>query len=422
MTLPLADTMRRAPNKDDGGFFFVFITVALDMLAIGLIVPVLPSLVNDMTGGDISKAALYVGLFSVCWAAMQFLAMPIFGALSDQYGRKPIFLVSNFGQAFAHILTALAPGFVMLAVARLFSGLFSAVTSTANAYIADTVAPDKRAQKFGMLGAAFGLGFIFGPAMGGFLGKIDLHLPFWVAAGLTFANGLYGVFFVKESLKSEDRTPFTWAKANPVGSVGFLAENPKVMLLAGIKSLADFSFVVYPATFVLYGLYRYGWQSDVSGLTLGIVGVLAMLVQVVLIGPIIKALGEIRRMIFGLLCGGIGFALYALAPSGMWFWAAMPIAAMVGCLNPAVMALMSREIGPNEQGRLQGAVGLVQAGASIVGPLAFTSLFAWSVSPDRLVPMAGAAFMLAAICTLAGFVIAILSMKRLALVSPTHAA
>ena len=396
-----------------GGFVFVFVTVALDMLAIGLIVPVLPNLINDMTGGDIGEAAKYVGLFSVGWAIMQFLAMPIFGALSDQYGRKPIFLISNFGQALAHVLTAIAPGFVLLAVSRLLSGLFSAVTSTANAYIADTVAPDQRAQKFGLLGAAFGLGFILGPAMGGYLGKIDLHLPFWIAAAMTFANGLYGLFFVKESLPIENRTKFTWTKANPIGSVGFLTENPKVMLLAGIKALSDFSFVVYPATFVLYGLYRYGWESDVSGLTLGLVGVFSMLMQIFLVGRVIKAIGEVRTMILGLFCGAVGFALYGFAPSAIWFWAAMPIASMVGFFNPAIMALMSREIGPNQQGRLQGAIGAVQAATAIIGPLAFTSLFAWSVAPSNNIELPGLAFMFAAFCTFSAFVIAILSRGRL---------
>jgi DHA1 family tetracycline resistance protein-like MFS transporter len=413
MTSALPETIIPAPKNNQGGFIFVFVTVALDMLAIGLIVPVLPNFINKLTDGDISQAAYYVGIFSVGWAIMQFLAMPIMGALSDQYGRKPIFLISNFGQAFAHILTAVASGFVLLAISRLLSGVFSAVTSTANAYIADTVPPNERAQKFGMLGAAFGLGFILGPAIGGFLGKIDIHLPFWVAAGMTFANRLYGLFFVKESLAPENRSPFSWAKANPVGSVGFLTENPKVFLLACIKSLADFSFVVYPATFVLYGLYRYGWESDISGLTLGLVGILAMIVQVFLVGPTIRAIGEARTMILGLLCGGIGFALYSLAPTGKWFWAAMPIAALVGFLNASVMALMSREIGPHEQGRLQGAIGAVQAGTAIIGPIAFTTLFAWSVAPERTVKMPGSAFMLASLCILIGFTIAAFNLRRL---------
>jgi MFS transporter, DHA1 family, tetracycline resistance protein len=399
--------------KDNGGFIFVFVTVALDMLAIGLIVPVLPNLVNQMTGGDISEAAKYVGFFSMIWAVMQFIFMPIMGALSDQIGRKPIFLISNFGQAFAHVLTAVAPGLIVLAISRLLSGAFSAVTSTANAYIADTVAADQRAQKFGMLGAAFGLGFILGPAMGGYLGKIDLQLPFWVAAGMTALNGFYGLFFVKESLKPEDRSPFSWAKANPIGSVGFLSENPRVALLASIRALSDFSFVVYPATFVLYGLYRYGWESDVAGITLGVVGVLSMLMQVFLVGPVIKAIGEVKTMILGLLCGGLGFALYGLAPAGVWFWAAMPVAALVGFLNPAIMGLLSREIGPHEQGRLQGALGAVQAGVSIIGPLLFTSLFAWSVAPERAVKLPGSAFMLAAFCTLLGFVIAVITIRKL---------
>jgi DHA1 family tetracycline resistance protein-like MFS transporter len=245
------------------------------------------------------------------------------------------------------------------------------------------------------------------------LGKINLHLPFWVAAGMTALNGLYGLFFVPESLPPQHRSPFNWAKANPLGSVGFLGENPKVMLLASVKGLADFSFVVYPATFVLYGLYRYGWGSDVAGLTLGLVGVFSMLVQVFLVGPVIKALGEVRTMILGFLCGGIGFALYGLAPTGLWFWLSMPIAALVGFLNPAIMGLMSREIGPNEQGRLQGAIGAVQAGTAIIGPIVFTSVFAFTVAPERHIKLPGSAFMLASFCTLMGCAIAAFNISRL---------
>jgi MFS transporter, DHA1 family, tetracycline resistance protein len=396
-----------------GSFAFVFVTVALDMLSIGLIVPILPALVNEMTGGDIKEAAHYVGIFSLLWASMQFIFMPILGALSDQIGRKPVFLISNFGQAIAHVLTALAPGLVLLAFSRLLLGGVSAVVSTANAYIADTVAPDQRAAKFGMLGAAFGLGFILGPAVGGYLGKIDLHLPFWVAAGLTFVNGVYCLFFVKESLPVADRSPFAWAKVNPVKSIGFLGENAKVMRLAIVKGLADFSHVVYSSVFVLYGLHRYGWQSDTSGLTLGIVGILAMVVQVGLVGRTIKAIGEVRTMILGLVCGGVGFALYGLAPTAMWFWLALPIGALSGFLAPAIMGLLSREIGPHEQGRLQGALGAVQAGASIIGPLIFTGIFAWSVSSERAVELPGAAFILAAGFTLTGGLIAILSLPML---------
>ncbi|NJR20079.1 MAG: TCR/Tet family MFS transporter [Hyphomonadaceae bacterium] len=228
MTEP--STIETDPKPNTSGFVFVFLTVALDMLAIGLIVPILPNLVNEMTGGDISQAALYVGLFSMLWAVMQFVFMPIMGALSDQYGRKPIFVLSNFGQCAAHILAALSPGFFLLGLSRVLLGATGAVVSTANAYIADTTPPDGRAAKFGMLGAAFGLGFILGPALGGYLGKFDLHMPFWVAAGMTFLNGLYGQFFLKESLPLHNRTRFNWAKANPVGSIGFLGENPKVTL------------------------------------------------------------------------------------------------------------------------------------------------------------------------------------------------
>lgn len=415
MTDDTASALSTSPSAAPAasGFIFVFMTVALDMLSIGLIVPILPSLVNDMTGGDISKAALYVGIFSTIWAVMQFIFMPIMGALSDQYGRKPIFVFSNFGQAFAHVLAALAPGFFLLGLSRVILGATGAVISTANAYIADTTPPDQRASRFGMLGAAFGLGFILGPALGGYLGKFDLHLPFWVAAALTCINGLYGQFFLKESLKPEDRSPFAWSKANPVGSVSFLRENPKVMILAFIKGLTELAFVVYPATFVLFGLYRYGWQSDVAGLTLGLVGIWAMIVQIFLVGRVIKKIGEVNTMLLGLGCGALGFALYGFAPTAWAFWSFMPIAALMGFLNPAVMGLASREIGPHEQGRLQGALGAVQAATSIIGPVIFSSIFAWSISTERALPLPGLAFIFASAFTFSALTIAFLSLKRL---------
>jgi MFS transporter, DHA1 family, tetracycline resistance protein len=243
-----------------------------------------------------------------------------------------------------------------------------------------------------------------------------LHLPFWVAAGLTFTNGLYGLFFVKESLPIEDRTKFTWAKANPVGSLEFLTEQPKVLLLAIVKGLSDFGHNVYGAVFVLYGLHRYNWGSDVTGLTLGLVGLLAMLVQVLLVGRVIKAIGEVRTMIFGLLAGAIAFAAYGLAPTALWFWVALPIGALSGLLAPAIMGLLSRQIGPHEQGRLQGALGSVQAGVTIIGPLVYSGLFAWSVAPQRDVELPGAAFMLAGFFTLLGFVLAATNLKKLQVV------
>jgi DHA1 family tetracycline resistance protein-like MFS transporter len=394
------------------GFIFVFITITLDMLALGLIVPVLPNLLKTMTNGNVGEAAHMIGIFGFFWALMQFISMPILGALSDQIGRKPILLISNFGQALSNLMTAFAPGFWVLLLSRILSGAVSAVGSTANAYVADTEPKETRAQKFGLLGAAFGLGFILGPAIGGYLGRIDLRLPFLVAAGLCTLNGLFGLFMLKESLLPEHRRPFRWNSANPIDSLQFLASNPKILKLALIRGLCDFAQVVYPTTFVLYGFYRYGWESDVAGLTLGLVGLSSMIVQAGLVGRIIRRIGEVSTLILGLLLGAVGYGLYAWAPNQYVLWASIPIASLAGIYGAAIQSLLTRQIGPDEQGRLQGAIGAVQAATSMVGPLVFTAIFAWSIAAAREPSLPGLALSLAALCLLIATGIAATSARQ----------
>lgn len=398
------DASQEIPNSS--GFLFVFITITLDMLALGLIVPVLPNLLKDMTGGNVSEAARMIGVFGFFWALMQFICMPIMGGLSDQFGRKPILLISNFGQALSNLMTAFAPGFWVLLLSRIVSGAVSAVGSTANAYVADTEPKETRAQKFGMLGAAFGLGFILGPAIGGYLGRIELRLPFFVAAGLCTLNGLFGLIMLKESLKPENRRPFRWLSANPIGSIQFLGSNPKILKLAIIRGLCDFAQVVYPSTFVLYGFYRYGWESDVAGLTLGLVGLCSMIVQAGLVGRIIRRIGEVSTLILGLVLGAFGYALYAWAPNQYVLWASVPVASLGGLYGAAIQSLLTRQIGLDEQGRLQGAVGAVQAATSMVGPIIFTTIFGWSIASVRDPSLPGLALSLAAFCLMIATAIA----------------
>ena len=257
---------------------FIFITLVLDMLALGMIVPVLPKLVEDFVHGDTARAAYIVGVFGAVWALMQFVFSPVLGALSDHYGRRPVVLLSNFGLGLDYIVMALAPTVWWLFVGRVISGITSASFSTASAYIADVTPPEKRAGAFGMLSAAFGLGFVLGPALGGVLGEIDPRLPFWVAAGLSLLNAMYGLFVLPESLAHDHRSIFKWQRANPIGSLTLLRSNFELLALAVVMFISYIAHEALPTTFVLYAMYRYHWNARMIGLAIATVGVCSALV------------------------------------------------------------------------------------------------------------------------------------------------
>jgi DHA1 family tetracycline resistance protein-like MFS transporter len=400
-----------SPVDNRAAFIFIFITVALDMLALGVIVPVLPKLIVDMRGGDEASAAHWVGLFGTLWAAMQFIAMPIVGALSDKIGRRPVVLVSNFGQAADYALMALAPNLWWLLIGRLISGLTSSSVTTAFAYIADVTAPEKRAAVFGALGAAFGLGFVIGPWLGGELGGLDPRMPFWVAGALSLLNGAYGLFVLPESLPPERRTHFSWAKANPIGSFAMLRANPQIGGLAAIKFLNDLAHVVYPATFALFAMHAFEWGPKEVGRILAVVGVSGIIVQAGLVGRIVAAIGERRALIAGLACGSIGFALYGLSREPWMLFAAIPIAAFWGLAGPAGQALMSQRVSPSEQGRLQGALSSLTGIAGMAGPSIFTGVFAYAIGASAPFSFAGAAFMTAAVFVALGLPIALRALR-----------
>lgn len=393
-------------SKLNNGFNFVFLTVALDMLAIGLLIPILPNLVNSFTGENVAKAAELTGWFAMLWASAQFLFMPIAGALSDHYGRKPIFLLSNIGQAIAMALLAFAPNLWVLALARIVSGIMSASVSTAYAYIADVFEPQERAAKFGILGAAFGLGFIMGPPIAGILSKIDLHLPLKLAAIIALCNFCYGLFFLQESLKPELRTKFKWSRANPVSTLSFFKDNPKIHGLALVKYLNDIAHVVLPATFVLYALHRFGWGPEESGILMGIVGLLSVIVQGFLIKPIVKALGEKAAMFLGLTCGIIGFSGYGFASNYWQLGIAAVFASFWSVYGAAVQTFLTSKVSPAEQGRLQGALGSMTATASIIGPPLFSHIFAFAIAEGANLQIPGMAFILSAILISAALLIA----------------
>ncbi len=380
----------------NAGFVYIFITILLDMLAIGIIIPVLPGLIVSFLQGDTARAAEIYGLFGTFWALMQFIFSPIQGSLSDRLGRRPVILASNLGLGLDYILMALAPNLIWLFVGRLISGITTANISTAYAYIADITEPEKRAKRFGMLGAAFGVGFIIGPAIGGILGGIDPRLPFWAAAAFCLTNAVYGFFILPESLPPEKRTPFSWKRANPVGSLKLLRSRPGLFGLASANFLGNFAHVVLPSVTVLYMGYRYGWSETTIGFTLAMVGVCSMIVQGGLVGPIVAKIGERSALLIGLLFGALGFAIYGLANTGTWFLVGMPLMAIWGIANPAAQGLMSRRVSETEQGQLQGANASVQGIANLVGPVIFTQSFAYSIDPAHGVHIPGVPFLISA--------------------------
>ena len=391
---------------------FIFVTIVLDMFALGMIIPVLPHLIEDFLGGDTAGAAKVYGVFGTVWALMQFLSMPVVGALSDRYGRRRVVLLSNLGLGLDYVLMALAPNLWWLFVGRVISGMTAASVSTGMAYIADVTPPEKRSTAFGKVGVAFGLGFVLGPALGGLLGSVDPRLPFWVAAALSLANAAYGYFILPESLPPERRREFQWRRANPVGSLALLRRHPELSGLAGVVLLSNLAHVALPATFVLYAAYRYGWQERDVGLVMAGVGICSALVQGALVGPTVRRFGERRALLVGLACGAVGFLGYGLAPTGLLFLAAVPVVALWGLASPAAQGIMSRHIGPMEQGALQGATGSLMGIATMIGPGLFAGIFAYSIGAGTRWHAPGAAFVLASLLLAAAALLAVRTTAR----------
>jgi DHA1 family tetracycline resistance protein-like MFS transporter len=375
-------------------FAFVFITVLLDMFAIGIIIPVLPRLVEDFVGGNTAKAASIYGLFGTVWALMQFLFSPVLGSLSDRFGRRAIILLSNFGLGLDYILMALAPSLTWLFVGRVISGITAASISTAGAYIADVTPPEQRAAKFGMLGAAFGAGFVVGPALGGVLGDISPRLPFWVAAAFSLTNAMYGLFVLPESLPRERRVGFSWHKANPLGAFKLLRSHAELWGLACVSFLSNLAHVALPSVSVLYMGYRYEWDTRSVGLLLAGVGVASIIVQGFLVSRVVKKLGERRTMLVALAFGFIGFGIQGLASSGAIYVIGVAAMSLWGMMTPAVQGVMTRLVGPTEQGQLQGANSSVMGIANLIGPIIFTQTFAFFIATHRDWKLPGAPFLL----------------------------
>ncbi|MBX3423529.1 MAG: TCR/Tet family MFS transporter [Pirellulaceae bacterium] len=388
-----------SPGTRPAALRFIFITVLLDVLSLGLLIPVLPTLIEqEFLGGDTVRAAQYTGLFGTTWALMQFLFSPVMGALSDRFGRRRVILISCFGLGLDYILMALAPSLWWLLVGRILSGITAASFSTAAAYVADVTPPEKRAASYGLyVGSAWGIGFVLGPAVGGVLGDFGLRWPLWCAAGLTLLNALYGYFVLPESLPLEHRSKFRLSKANPLGSLRLLRSIPGLFGLAMVFLLYQLAHQVYQNVFVLYATHRYQWSSKVVGLTLTAVGVLAVVMQAYVVRKTASRLGDWRMVSIALLAGAAGYTIYGLAGTQWLFWAGIPIFSLVGYFSPGLQGLMTRRVPPHSQGQLQGANSSLMGIAGIFGPFIFSTIFAAVIDPAVPVKMPGAPILEAAV-------------------------
>src|SRR3979411_357894 len=398
---PGPDSPAPASRFGQAAFIFIFITILFDFLAFGIIAPVLPNLIIQFEGGNIASTASITGYFGFAWAAMQFIFSPVLGAWSDRFGRRPIILISCAGLGFDYILMAMAPTLSWLFVGRVISGITTSNISTAFAYVTDVTPRERRAKQFGLISAAFGLGFIIGPAVGGLLGNVHLRLPFWIAAGLGLTNAIYGFFILPESLPPERRSKNAWRMANPLGSLNLLRSHPELGGLAIVTVLYYLAHQVLPTIFVLYADYRYGWSAPPMGLSLAAVGVCVSLASGLLVGPFVKRFGERYSLLSGLMFGFLAFMGFALASRGWMAFAAIPLIALWGIAGPAMQSLMSQRVDPSSQGKLQGAVNSLRAMTGMIGPLLFTQVFAIAISPHVSVQVPGAPYCGAAVWMLA---------------------
>jgi DHA1 family tetracycline resistance protein-like MFS transporter len=378
---------------------FIFVTVVLDMLAFGVVIPVLPRLILDFTGGNAQSAAWWQGVFGTLFAGIQFFLAPVLGALSDRFGRRPVILLSALGLSLDYLLIALAPNLWWLLAGRVIAAFCSASISVPSAYIADVTAPEERARAFGLVSAAFGVGFVLGPFIGAQAGSIDPRLPFWIAGALTFASFCYGALVLPESLPPERRAEFSWRKANPVGAALMIRRYRAAWPLIGLAALSYLAHDSLPHTFYLYANARFGWDLEMVGWALVAVGVTSIVVQALAIGPIVKRLGERRALYFGVGAGLFAFALYALAWAPWVVFLAIACGGLWGVWNAAFQSMLSRSVDASEQGQLQGALASMRAACQVLTPGLFNGAFAVGVSVSNNfagAPMLVSALLLAA--------------------------
>jgi len=383
--------------KRNAALGFIFITVLIDIIGLGVIIPVLPKLISQLTGGGISDAAIIGGWLTFAYAIMQFFFSPILGGLSDRFGRRPVLLIALLGLGIDYIFMAFAPTIAWLFIGRIIAGISGASISTATAYIADISTPEKRAQNFGLIGAAFGLGFIIGPVIGGIFSQYGTHVPFLIAAGLSLLNVIYGYFVLPESLLAENKRAFDWKRANPFGSLKHLKKYPVVSGLVVSYFLINIGSHAVQSNWTYYTMLKFNWDEKMVGYSLGFVGIVVSIVQGGLIRKINPALGNAKSVYLGFSLFTIGMVLYAFATETWMMFAIIVPYAFGGIGTPALQGIISSEVPANAQGELQGALTSVLSLTSIIGPLLMNNLFAYFTSSKSVVYFPGAPFIMAAI-------------------------
>lgn len=385
---------------------FIFITLLIDVIGIGIIIPVMPKLIQELIHGDLSQAAKVGGWLIPAYAVMQFLCSPVLGNLSDAYGRRPVLLFSLFGFGIDYLFLAYAPTIGWLFVGRVIAGITGASFTTAQAYIADISTPEKKAQNFGIVGAAFGLGFIIGPLIGGLLGSFGSRVPFLVSAGLTLLNWLYGYFVLPESLPPEKRRPFDWKRANPIGSLKQMQKYPAIAGLILSLVLIYLAAHAVQTTWSYYNMEKFNWHAKEVGISLSVVGIMVSFVQGLLIRKTIPILGKERSVYIGLLLYGVGMVLFAIATKGWMMYAFTIVYCLGGIAGPALQGIISNHVPPTEQGELQGGLTSLISLTSIFGPILMMNLFSYFTSKNAPLQLPGAPFLAGAFFMLLSAILA----------------
>lgn len=399
-------------SRKKAAMSFIFITLLIDITGLGIIIPVVPKLIEELIHGDISEAAQYSGWLGFAYAFTQFIFSPVVGNLSDKFGRRPIILISLFGFAVDYILLALAPTILWLFLGRIIAGLTGASVTTASAYVADISTDEDRAKNFGLIGAAFGLGFIIGPVLGGLLGEYGSRVPFYAAAVLCFLNFLYGYFILPESLEKDKRRDFDWKRANPVGSFRFLGKHPEISGLIVSLILIYIAGHAVQSNWNFFTMYEFSWTEKMVGISLGVVGLLVGLVQGVLIRWTTPRFGEQKSIYYGLTLYAIGMLLFAFASEGWMMFVFLIPYCLGGICGPALQSVITKNVPSGEQGELQGALTSLMSATSIIGPPLMTNLFYYFTHDEAPFKFSGAPFFLAFILMTASVIITYINFNR----------